>query len=73
MELDNILFVTLIYFSVAVIICFLICWTPYHVQRIMFVVVTKKDLWNERILDIQDTLHTIAGKTLFYYSHLKHQ
>ena len=64
-EPDNVSLIKYIFFSVAVIICFLICWTPYHVQRIMFVIVTKKDLWNERILDIQDTLHTIAGKTHF--------
>jgi len=56
---------SIIRMQMAVIVCFLICWTPYHVQRIMFVVVTKKDLWNKRILDIQDTLHMIAACCYF--------
>ena len=55
---------------VAVIVCFLICWTPYHVQRIMFVIVTKKDLWNKDILNIQDSLHMVAGKYAVKFNYL---
>ena len=48
--------------SEAVLVCFLICWTPYHVQRNMFVFVTKTEAWNRNLVDVQDTLHLVAGE-----------
>ena len=52
-------------FSVAVIACFLICWTPYHVQRMMFVVLTRTDTWSSHLMKIQETLHIVSGKHYF--------
>ena len=55
------------FFPVAVLICFLVCWTPYHVQRLLFAIVTKTGAWNSRLFDIQETLHLISG---MLYSHI---
>ena len=52
-------------FSVAVIACFLICWTPYHVQRMMFVILTRTDSWSSHLMKIQETLHIVSGKYYF--------
>lgn len=51
----------------AVIICFLVCWTPYHVQRIMFVFVTKTESWTPKLFETAEILHLISGK-YFYQS-----
>jgi hypothetical protein len=48
-------------FLVAVIVCFLACWTPYHVQRMMFVFVTKADTWSPTLFEAQETLHVLSG------------
>ena len=52
----------------AVIACFLICWTPYHVQRMMFVILTRTNSWKSHpnLLKIQETLHLVSGKKLIY-------
>ena len=49
-------------FSVAVIVCFLICWTPYHALRIMFVITSKMGLRSQKLLEMEDTLYLISGK-----------
>merc|ERR1712141_631637 len=48
----------------AVILCFLICWTPYHIQRIMFVVVNMKSGW-EQFHSLHETLHVVSGCCYF--------
>ena len=53
-----------LYFAVAVFVCFLICWTPHHVNRIMVIIVTKTKSWTKGITNIQETIHLIAGKML---------
>ena len=52
--------------SVAVFICFLICWTPHHVARIRFLIITKSQSWDEKSTSIQETIHIVAGK--YYYN-----
>ena len=49
-------------FLVAVITCFLLCWTPYHVQRIMFIILTRTESWSPHLMRIQETLHIVSGK-----------
>ena len=52
-------------FSVAVIFCFLICWTPYHLQRIAFVIVNSKHWFkvdSTHIDKFQENVHILAGK-----------
>ena len=46
---------------VAVIVCFLLCWTPYHALRIMFVITSKNGLRNQKLLEMEETLHLISG------------
>ena len=49
-------------FAVAVFACFLILWTPHHVQRIIYIVITKLEIsWTRNLIDIQETMHLIAG------------
>ena len=50
-----------ILFLVAVFICFLIFWTPHHIQRIMSLIVTKLGTWTTNLREIQETLHLVAG------------
>ena len=48
--------------TVAVFACFLILWTPHHVQRIIYIVITKLEIsWTRDLIDIQETMHLIAG------------
>ena len=53
--------ISIMIFSVAVIMLFLICWTPYHAQRIMFVVVTKTESWTKEIQRITEIIHAVSG------------
>ena len=49
-----------LFHSVAVIVCFLICWTPYHIERILFVIVNmKKKL--KKLHTLHETLHVMSG------------
>ena len=48
---------------VAVFVCFLICWTPHHVARIRFLIITKTQSWDEQSTSTQEIIHMIAGKT----------
>jgi hypothetical protein len=32
-------------FSAAVVLVFFVCWTPFHAQRLMFVIVTLQGSW----------------------------
>ena len=55
------------FISVAVIACFLVCWTPYHVQRIIFLFTTLTESWSKRIASIQGTLHVVSGMFEYMY------
>ncbi len=33
------------FFSAAVVLVFFVCWTPFHAQRLMFVIVTLQGSW----------------------------
>ena len=46
--------------SVAVIVCFLVCWTPYHIERIVFVIANTRSKW-KTFHDLHETLHVISG------------
>ena len=50
------------------IACFLICWTPFHVSRMMFVIATKTEKWNKALKEIQTVLHYVSGKKFYYRS-----
>ena len=64
-------------FAVAVFVCFIICWTPYHVHRLLYVMAKKFDFWTTQMQDVQKVLHLLSGiekdvvfkhNMLFFYS-----
>ena len=38
------------FFPVAVVLVFVVCWTPFHAQRLMFAVVTLQERWGDQDL-----------------------
>lgn len=40
-------FFILLIVTVAVVLVFFVCWTPFHAQRLMFVIVTLKGTWTK--------------------------
>ena len=55
-----------LYFSVAVVIAFFICWAPFHTQRLMVIYIKKKD-WTPALHTAFSVLYYISG-ILYYVS-----
>ena len=51
-----------IFFAVAVVICFFLCWSPYHAQRLLFAYLTLTGSWNSRNTHIHHYLYLSSGK-----------
>ena len=49
-------------FSVAVVLVFFVCWTPFHAQRLMFVIVTLQGEWNPTNTMTHHYLYLFSGK-----------
>ena len=49
------------FFTVAVITCFLVCWTPYHAMRIMYVVTSITKTRTPELVETEETLHLLSG------------
>ena len=49
-------------FSVVVVFAFFFCWTPFHTQRLMFVVVTLYGTWTPTLHSVQHILFTYSGE-----------
>ena len=47
--------------SVAVVLVFFICWTPFHSQRLMFVIVTLQGKWNHANSQTHHILFLASG------------
>jgi len=56
---------TVIRMLVVVVSAFFFCWTPFHTQRLMFVLVTLFDTWSPTLTQVQHVLFTTSG--VFYY------
>ena len=52
----------LYFFSVTVVLVFFICWTPFHAQRLMFVIVTLKGEWTSNNSAAHHILFLASGK-----------
>ena len=53
-------------FSVAVVLVFFVCWTPFHAQRLMFVIVTLQGEWNPTNTMTHHYLYLFSGKYMIY-------
>ena len=51
---------------VAVVFAFFFCWSPFHTQRLMFVLVTLYGEWTETLKSVQHILFTISGEERHY-------
>ena len=47
---------------VVVVFAFFFCWTPFHTQRLMFVVVTLYGTWTPTLNSVQHILFTYSGE-----------
>ena len=52
----------ILYLIVAVITSFLICWTPYHVLRNMYVITSITNTRTSSVVNTEETLHVLSGK-----------
>ena len=50
--------------SVCVIICFLVCWAPYHIERVSFVAISLMHSWHESVQWWYKVGHYIAGNII---------
>ena len=50
--------------SVVVVFAFFFCWSPFHSQRLMFVLVTLYGSWTGTLTSAQHILFVISGTTL---------
>ena len=57
---------SMIFVSVAVITCFFICWTPYHIQRLLSIIIDYLGIDNPIVKKVQYALQLIAGIILFF-------
>jgi len=58
---------TVIRMLVVVVFAFFFCWTPFHAQRLMFVLVTLYGEWTTTLTSVQHILFTISG-VFFYFN-----
>jgi hypothetical protein len=49
-------------FSAAVVLVFFVCWTPFHAQRLMFVIVTLQGSWTTTNGFAHHVLFLASGK-----------
>ena len=53
---------TFVYFSVAVLACFVTFRTPLHIEKAIFVITTVTQKWDENMMYYHGILKLIAGK-----------
>merc|ERR1719237_665210 len=56
---------TVVRMLVAVVICFFLCWSPYHAQRLLFSYLTLTGRWNGVLVKVHHYLYLSSG--LGYY------
>ena len=54
-----------------VFVIFLLCWTPHHVDRIMYIIITMTSSWTDATANAQEWVHLIAGTEKMRNSSLK--
>ena len=52
-------------FSAAVVLVFFVCWTPFHAQRLMFVIVTLQGSWTTTNGFAHHVLFLASGNIFF--------
>ena len=53
------------YFPVAVVICFFLCWSPYHAQRLLFSYLTLTGRWNGVLVKVHHYLYWSSGMVTY--------
>ena len=51
-----------LFFSVAVVVAFFVCWAPFHAQRLMTIYIKQ---WTPELIGIQDIIFHISGKQFY--------
>jgi len=57
-----------LFISAAVVLVFFVCWTPFHAQRLMFVIVTLQSGWTKSNGFAHHVLFLASGITLLLHS-----
>lgn len=52
----------LLFIPAAVVLVFFVCWTPFHAQRLMFVIVTLQGSWTKANGFAHHVLFLASGK-----------
>ena len=56
--------ISLFSLTVAVVLVFFVCWTPFHAQRLMFVIVTLQGRWTDTTGRAHHVLFLASGTIL---------
>jgi hypothetical protein len=51
-----------LFITAAVVLVFFVCWTPFHAQRLMFVIVTLQGSWTKANGFAHHVLFLASGK-----------
>ena len=55
----------LFFFAVALIATFFFCWLPYHIDRVVYLILTWTDSWTDTRHEFMNHYYLISG--IFYY------
>ena len=45
------------------VVSFFLCWSPFHAQRLMFVLVTLLGRWDPHLATVQHHIFMVSGNT----------
>ena len=57
--------------AVAVVVAFVMCWAPFHAQRLLTIYI-REDQWTDALLETQSMLFYTSGMTITQQCTVKH-